>query len=118
MDIRSIGQRLKNVLPTGARFLRNAAGIGRRVANTGREILDKVGEVPIIGEAVRAQPFYETAKEGLRTVGIGADYADRGAGVLDQVQKGDFNRAFKDAGDIKSDFEKDVRRQKRRLGFK
>lgn len=113
--ITTIGSKLKGLPKLGAKFLRGAANIGSKASGMANKFLDAVENTPYIGNAVQKIPGYNTGREVVRSVGLASDLARQGANVLDQVDRGNYTKAFQDAKKTGSDIEKTYTKQKDKM---
>ena len=94
-----IGKKIADAYETGHRIgskvLGEASRIGHKVVSVGRDVVKTIEGIPILSTAL-ATPL-SIAKKGLAMVDKGASFADRGSGLLKDV---DFDKL-----DKKIDFE-------------
>ena len=113
--ITTIGSKLKGLPKLGAKFLRGAANIGSKASGMAGKLMTGLENTAYIGDAVKKIPGWNTAKEISRSVGLASDLARSGANVLDQVDRGNYTKAFQDAKKTGSDIEKTYTKQKDKM---
>lgn len=84
-----IGKKIADAYETGHRIgskvLGEASRIGHKVVSVGRDVVKTIEGIPILSTAL-ATPL-SIAKKGLAMVDKGASFADRGSGLLKDVDK-------------------------------
>lgn len=100
-----LGERFRAAAGVGSRFLSNAAGVGQRFVSTSRSVLKGLEATPVLGEALKAAPGYNTVQSGLNFLDKAAGAAKFGADVLAGKFGGLDPRMVSAAQKIKSDFE-------------
>ena len=113
--ITTIGSKLKGLPKLGAKFLRGAANIGSKASGMAGKLMTGLENTAYIGDAVKKIPGWNTGKEIVRSVGLASDLARSGANVLDQVDRGNYTKAFQDAKKTGSDIEKTYKSQKDKI---
>jgi hypothetical protein len=100
----ALGQKLKQAGALGGRFLENAGAMGRKFVDTSQQVLRGLERVPVVGEAMRAIPGYNTVNSALRFGGKLADAATLAGSTLQG--KTNLMTAGRKAQSLKSDFER------------
>ena len=77
-----LGAKLRNVASLGGKMLAGAGQFGRKAINTGQTILKSLEGVPVIGDAIKSLPFYNSVKSGLKLGGQIADVASLAGNTL------------------------------------
>ena len=100
----ALGQKLKQGAALGGKFLANAGALGRKFVDTSQQVLRGLERVPVIGEAMRAVPGYNTLNSAIRFGGKLSDAASLAGNTLQG--KTDLISAGRKAQSLKSDFER------------
>lgn len=100
----ALGQKLKQASALGGRFLENAGAMGKKFVDTSQQVLRGLEATPVIGEAIRAIPGFNTVNSALRFGGKLADAASLAGTTLQG--KTDLMSAGRRAQSLKSDFER------------
>jgi hypothetical protein len=100
----ALGQKLKQGAALGGKFLSSAGSLGRKFVDSSQAVLGGLEKVPIVGEAMRAVPGYNTLNSAIKFGGRLADAATLAGNTLQG--KTDLVTAGRKAASLKSDFEK------------